>query len=836
MVLSSIYQGKSLTILFILNDEYDVSRIELLEVYIGTRVFPHTLVGSVVRCELSSNDTARLSGSVNVSLSLDDSVLGVLKSEINTIEVKYTNAGSHNESVNTGVDISIPITISENNLVVGGATYNYVKGEKGDSAYQVAVDNGFVGTESEWLLSLDGDDGYTPYIQSDYWYINGVNTGVKALGVDGSDGNGIDSITLLSTVGLEKTYRILFTDATTFDYTVTDGVDGVDGTTTYTTTYREDISAQTDGIVSSFTLAHTPMDLASCQVFLNGSERTISQLVGNVITLPFAPVETLDFVAVYRVNTTDIPNLENKVDKETGKSLIEVLKITKLDGIETGAQVNVIEGVKRNGVLLTPASKVVDITVPTQPSDIGAQPALGFTPENSANKGANNGYASLDSGGKVPVSQLPSTLLKYIGQWDALTNTPTLTNPDTAKAGYVYDVSVGGTQFGLDFVAGDWLIYNSSGVPELSKDSNTVVTVNGQTGAVTITLAGLGGEPANANIQSHISSTSNPHGTTYSQVGAAPANHNHDGQTITPDVVEYQTPAVIPTAVGSQYYDETYKVLSTVLGDGVILQNGLEMYVRGVNKTGSPLVDGEVVYISTAQGNRPVFARAIATSEAASYVIGVITHTIANNGEGFCTVFGTVNNINTSTYIDGAKLYISATVAGQLTNTRPVAPNHCVIVGLSLNSTVNGSIFVNPMVGYELTELHDVDTTKSKTTPVDADSLFLQDSADSSIWKKFTIANLKTFLAGIFAPKIASTTVTTNTVIDGTFNHIISNGTSLSHTLPTAATYPNKEWSIYNENATDLTLVGTISGDSSITLQEGESLTFFSNGTNLIAK
>jgi hypothetical protein len=39
--------------------------------------------------------------------------------------------------------------------------------------------------------------------------------------------------------------------------------------------------------------------------------------------------------------------------------------------------------------------------------------------------------------------------------------------------------------------------------------------------------------------------------------------------------------------------------------------------------------------------------------------------------------------------------------------------------------------------------LHDVDTTKSKTTPVDADAVLLQDSADSSIWKRLTWANLK---------------------------------------------------------------------------------------------
>lgn len=36
------------------------------------------------------------------------------------------------------------------------------------------------------------------------------------------------------------------------------------------------------------------------------------------------------------------------------------------------------------------------------------QAALGFTPENVANKGQINGYASLDGGGKVPAAQLPS--------------------------------------------------------------------------------------------------------------------------------------------------------------------------------------------------------------------------------------------------------------------------------------------------------------------------------------------------------------------------------------------------------------------------------------------
>lgn len=41
----------------------------------------------------------------------------------------------------------------------------------------------------------DGIDGKTPYIQAGYWYIDGVNTGIKAEGVDGTNGATIKDIT-----------------------------------------------------------------------------------------------------------------------------------------------------------------------------------------------------------------------------------------------------------------------------------------------------------------------------------------------------------------------------------------------------------------------------------------------------------------------------------------------------------------------------------------------------------------------------------------------------------------------------------------------------------------
>jgi hypothetical protein len=66
---------------------------------------------------------------------------------------------------------------------------------KGDSAFQVAINNGYSGTESEWLMALvgasgkDGKNGTTPRIgDNGNWWIGEVDSGVKAQGERGGDG------------------------------------------------------------------------------------------------------------------------------------------------------------------------------------------------------------------------------------------------------------------------------------------------------------------------------------------------------------------------------------------------------------------------------------------------------------------------------------------------------------------------------------------------------------------------------------------------------------------------------------------------------------------------
>lgn len=60
------------------------------------------------------------------------------------------------------------------------------------------------------------------------------------------------------------------------------------------------------------------------------------------------------------------------------------------------------------------------------------QNALGFTPENSANKGVANGYAELDSNGHVPASQLPS----YVD--DVIEFASQAEFPGTGETGKIY--------------------------------------------------------------------------------------------------------------------------------------------------------------------------------------------------------------------------------------------------------------------------------------------------------------------------------------------------------------------------------------------------------------
>lgn len=51
-------------------------------------------------------------------------------------------------------------------------------GIKGKSAYEIALENGFSGSEQEWLESLKG---ITPHIgENNHWFVGDLDTGILA--------------------------------------------------------------------------------------------------------------------------------------------------------------------------------------------------------------------------------------------------------------------------------------------------------------------------------------------------------------------------------------------------------------------------------------------------------------------------------------------------------------------------------------------------------------------------------------------------------------------------------------------------------------------------------
>ncbi len=173
--------------------------------------------------------------------------------------------------------------------------------------------------------------------------------------------------------------------------------------------------------------------------------------------------------------------------------------------------------------------------------------------------------------------------------------------------------------------------------------------------------------------------------------------------------------------VGRMRWNDTDGTMDLRLkGNNVTLQIGQEQVARVVNKT-TPLIDlleadYQVVLVAGATGQRLSVRLAQGDNDANSAgTLGIVTETILKNQEGFITVSGQVKEINTTgslqgeTWVDGQVLYLSPTTAGAITNVKPTAPQHSVIVGyVEYAHAVHGKIFVKVDNGYELDELHNV--------------------------------------------------------------------------------------------------------------------------------
>jgi hypothetical protein len=229
--------------------------------------------------------------------------------------------------------------------------------------------------------------------------------------------------------------------------------------------------------------------------------------------------------------------------------------------------------------------------------------------------------------------------------------------------------------------------------------------------------------------------------------------------------IEFDTsPTNAPTGAGSMVWNDTEGTADLMLkGASVNLPIGQKQVVRAVNGTGGNLTRAayRAVKITGAQGQRLQVNLARADNDANSKdTIGLVGEDISNNQTGFIVTSGTIENINTTgslqgeTWADGDTLYLSGTTSGVITNVKPSAPTHTVILGFVIYAHANnGKIYTKVDNGYELDELHNVNVS----TAASGDYL----RYNGTLWVDSTIqaADLPT---GIDAAKIG-TGVVSNT-------------------------------------------------------------------------
>lgn len=272
--------------------------------------------------------------------------------------------------------------------------------------------------------------------------------------------------------------------------------------------------------------------------------------------------------------------------------------------------------------------------------------------------------------------------------------------------------------------------------------------------------------------------------------------------------IDFAVTPTAPTAERRLQWDNDEGSLNLTLKGGLTnIALGAEVAIMCYNAEATTLNKGEVVYLWSAQGQRPAVKRASNSAEStSSKTFGMVTESIASGANGFVMQIGIVRNIDTNAYNEGDTLYLGST-AGSITTTKPSAPSHMVFVGIVLKKNASsGRIFVKPTNGFELEELHNV-----AISGVANNDLLVYETS-STLWKNKSISTILGY-----TPEQPLT-----------FSSPLSRSTN-TISIPVATTSVNgylssTDWNTFNNKQATITLTTTGSSGSS---------TFISNTLNI---
>jgi hypothetical protein len=238
------------------------------------------------------------------------------------------------------------------------------------------------------------------------------------------------------------------------------------------------------------------------------------------------------------------------------------------------------------------------------------------------------------------------------------------------------------------------------------------------------------------------------------------------------------------TAASTYFPIPTGNTTQYIAGDGTLitfptLATANKLTATVYNETGSTITKGSVVYIVGAHGNLPTIALSQANAESTSAgTYGLVSANIGNNSSGTIVIAGVIENLDTQALADGDKLYLSPSVAGGYTTTKPSAPYHMVYVGVVTRAhPTQGTIQLRIANGFELGEIHDV-----KLTSPSNDQVLKFDSAQG-LWVNGNSA--ADYISSVTAPLAVTTG---NLTVDLSAYLPVSGGTLDANGTITAST------------------------------------------------
>jgi len=188
------------------------------------------------------------------------------------------------------------------------------------------------------------------------------------------------------------------------------------------------------------------------------------------------------------------------------------------------------------------------------------------------------------------------------------------------------------------------------------------------------------------------------------------------------DAVDFNLDATPTGQEGRMFWNDDDKTLNLGLAGGdVNLQIGQELLIRA-KAIGTDIDNGELVYISGGTGAQAEVSLAKADAEAtATGTIAISTEDTLQNQFGYFTTIGLVRELDTSAYSPGDLLYLSSSVAGGVTDVKPVNPDYCIEAGQVIRShATEGVIFArirnNTIEAGNVKRTYTVPTTQTVVT------------------------------------------------------------------------------------------------------------------------